>query len=437
MNEDAFAFWFNGIASCIVALVGLCMNIISIYILYKKTTSNMFNHLLMVLFGIDSIVLFTSILWDMALNLQLENISFLILIYPYLTYPVNSIAMMASTFMTIAIAHDRYLATKHPIRHSQHTKEESDRRKRLLKYLVPIMIVAILFNVPTFFEFGTIYAPPVLHECLETECMKHTLITQKSVNDKSVLKKCLETECSKHILIAQTSVTLEMPMLLQNNSLSNGQNSSEVYKLNLWENMERVPSIYVSRIAFKHIYNFDRIYHWTSLMLAGIIPFLMLSFFNFKIYQQVMVHSKSFSQQHNFRDSKKSIGNVFVNEQSKRKEEVEMSKVLIGIVVVFLLCHTLKNACDVIWGLSMFFSRIDANDMAKGRGKYEIVCGVGKFLGIVNSSVNMIIYCFINKKFRHNCLEHAKKCVYTIRCNKGTNSQHHQQKRGRNNLELF
>ena len=79
-----------------------------------------------------------------------------------------------------------------------------------------------------------------------------------------------------------------------------------------------------------------------------------------------------------------------------------MAKVLIGIVVVFLLCHTLKNACDVIWGLSMFCPNIDVIDMAIGLGDYEIVCGAGKFLGVVNSSVNMIIYCFINKKFRQN-----------------------------------
>ena len=252
MNEDAFAFWFDGVLSCVVALIGLCLNVTSIYILCIKTKSNMFNHMLIVLFGIDSVVLFTSILWDMVWNLRIEHKSLLIIIYPYVTYPLNNIAMTASVFMTIAIAHDRYLATKHPIHHCQQTKEESDRQRRLFKYLVPILIASILINIPTCFEYDIIYAPPIVHTYLKNNHMKDKLITQRYINE------------------------------IENNwSLINTSAELPNFDWKFWRSLKRVPWIYVSENAFKHIFEFDRVYHWASWILTGILPFLLLSFLLF------------------------------------------------------------------------------------------------------------------------------------------------------------
>ena len=126
MIEDLFTFWFDGVLSCSVALLGLLMNSTAICILYQKENTNLFNQLLVFLFCLDNCVLFTSILWDIEWNVGL-GVDFLVLIYPYFTYPLNCISMTASILMTIAMAHERFLATKNPIRHNQKMKDPSKR----------------------------------------------------------------------------------------------------------------------------------------------------------------------------------------------------------------------------------------------------------------------------------------------------------------------
>jgi hypothetical protein len=316
----------------------------------------------------------------MVWDLRLEHISLLIIVYPYFTYPVNRIALTASIFTTVSIAHDRYLATKHPIHHRQQFSEPCDQKRRLLKYFIPNVIISVFINIPTFLEYDIVYAPSAIHQYLQTNNSEDTLINQNYVDE---LVKRYEAEYN--------------------------ESTSKFMDIN-FEDYE--PWIYVSEIAFKHAFEFDRVYHWICLMLTGIIPFVMLSFFNIKLFQEVK-RTGNISDQKDHkptRESIKSIGRQFVNETSKEKQEIEMAKVLIGIVVIFLLCHFLKNTCDVVWGLSLFFPCIDSNEIAYEIGNYEIVCGLGKLLIVINSSINMIIYCFINKRFREDCLMLSKKC---------------------------
>ena len=335
--------------------------------------------MLIVLFAIDSIVLVTSILTDVIWNLRLENISFLILLYPYFTYPFNNIALTASIFGTIAISHDRFIGIKHPIRQRQKLKVPCERRKHLMKYLSPMIFLAVLINVPTFFEFDIVYAPSELHKYLSNETMNNGLVTQSYVNE-----------------------------MIESMKMKYNQSASKNHINTSWTNAN-VPWIYVSKQAFTHKYQFDRIYHWICLMMTGIFPFILLSYFNFRLYQEIKKHGSIFSQkQQKYKDSIISIGGHIVNEDDKTKEEIEMAKVLIGIVIMFLLCHIMKNTCDVIWGLSMFFPNIKVNDIAYETGKFEVIGGLGKLLIVVNSSLNMVIYGFINKRFREEGFGHFK-----------------------------
>ena len=382
MEPDLFDFWISGVLSCFIASIGIILNIISIYILSKrKDKSTTFNHMLIILFIVDSIVLFTSILTDIIWNLRLENILVLILLYPYFTYPINNIALTASIFGTVSISHDRLAAIRRPIKHRQKLKLLRERRKHLCKYLAPMFLLAIFVNIPTFFEFDIVYAPSEMHKYLSNETMNNELVTQSYVN------KLIETLKLKY-----------------NNSTSKAQTNIT------WSNTT-VPWIYVSKQAFTHMYQFDRIYHWISLMMTGILPFFLLSYFNFKLYREIKKHGNIFSQQQKKSiESIKSVGGQFISEDDKTREEIEMAKVLIGIVILFLVCHIMKNFCDVIWGLSMFFPKIKVNDIAYETGRFEVIGGLGKVLIVVNSSLNMIIYGFINKRFREDGLKHFRTC---------------------------
>lgn len=54
--------------------------------------------------------------------------------------------------MTVAIAWERYVAVHFPIDYNQAMNDVNAIRKRLLKYVGPCFILALLFNVPKLFE---------------------------------------------------------------------------------------------------------------------------------------------------------------------------------------------------------------------------------------------------------------------------------------------
>ena len=54
--------------------------------------------------------------------------------------------------MTCAIAWERYVAVHYPLDYNQAMNDVHSIRKRLLKYVGPCMVLAIVFNIPKFFE---------------------------------------------------------------------------------------------------------------------------------------------------------------------------------------------------------------------------------------------------------------------------------------------
>ena len=76
----------------------------------------------------------------------------LVLLFPYVLYPLNAIAMTGSIFLTVAIALERYIAVHHPLNYSQTSTDGKALRQRMCKYLMPVTILSLLFNVTKFFE---------------------------------------------------------------------------------------------------------------------------------------------------------------------------------------------------------------------------------------------------------------------------------------------
>ena len=76
--------------------------------------------------------------------------SYLIMLLPHFTYPAVHIASTASAVMTVALAHERYLAVQAPIVYSQMLRRASAQRRRLAMHVLPVLVFAILFNMPSF-----------------------------------------------------------------------------------------------------------------------------------------------------------------------------------------------------------------------------------------------------------------------------------------------
>ena len=83
----------------------------------------------------DSVFLLSALIEAFRRNFRLyTNIH--ILLFPKLLYPLRIISFTASTFMTVGIAHERYIAIKQPIRHRQAMSSAKFRRINLMKYII-------------------------------------------------------------------------------------------------------------------------------------------------------------------------------------------------------------------------------------------------------------------------------------------------------------
>ena len=147
INEQ-LSFWVGGVLVCFVTSTGFLLNLITIYILYSDSTlKNVFNLLFISLIINDNISLVLMTFETFSTNLKLHTWIHEIL-YPYFTLPFISISLTAAIFLTIIIAHERYMATKYPISHRQSLISTYERRKLYVKYILLVMTSTIIINLP-------------------------------------------------------------------------------------------------------------------------------------------------------------------------------------------------------------------------------------------------------------------------------------------------
>ena len=149
----SFGFYVNGIITCSCAFIGLFLNLITIYILTcKQDLHNLFNRLLLWLCWFDNCVLITWILARLYIDFEIRPDIF-IWMFPYFTFPFGSIAQSASTFMTVTLAHERYLAVGDPVKYNRSNLDPRSQMLRVYIYALPVILFSIAYNIPFFMCF--------------------------------------------------------------------------------------------------------------------------------------------------------------------------------------------------------------------------------------------------------------------------------------------
>ena len=317
-----------------------------------------FHKLLISLFCIDCVVLLTSVLWNLRWSAGLK-VDSLTVLYPYFILPFNHIAMTASIFMTIAIAYERYQATRNPIEQNQSLQHPTSDLRRLLTYFFPILIISILFNIPKFLELKVIYAPSEVHNYITS-------------NE------------------GQTAITT--------NFIENLQLSTNMFPI--WKNQTLVPEIYISDLLIMN-QHYLVYYYWSCVVILGVLPFSCLIFLNIRICKSIR------QQNYEIRDA---LGEDFSlsNHIRRRDDENSMTKVLIAIVIVFLICHGLRTFVQI------FLGACELNTQCGGIEWHPIILSFSNFFIILNSSINIVIYGFVCRSFRKKCSEKVKDWVDAI-----------------------
>ena len=131
------------------------------------------------------------------------------------------------------------------------------------------------------------------------------------------------------------------------------------------------------------------------LIVLGIIPFSLLTFFNCAIYNRI-------------KQPMPLIDDTTLSTRIRRNQENDLSKVLFAIVGICIICHTLRfflNFYEMIW-INNLLACIQAGAKREFPVWSHVVQEFSRLLLILNSSVNIVIYCCFNAKFRNQLIKY-------------------------------
>ena len=127
----------------------------------------------------------------------------------------------------------------------------------------------------------------------------------------------------------------------------------------------------------------------------GVIPLGSLLFFNCAIYRIIKLPSE-----------------LIHHHASKRRltREIDLARILVWIVITFIVCHSVRLFLDI-----HEISVIDQVQTCPPSEKFPpwifILLSISKLLIVVNSSINMIIYCCLNARFRKRFVAYKKNAL--------------------------
>ena len=339
--------------------------------------------MLLRLLCIDICVLVTWLNLSLYLALQLKN-QIIVEMFPYLSYPLKHIAISASTFMTIAISHERYMAVKYPFKYAEDMKISKVIKRRLRVYMLIVIIVSVLLNVTYFLELEVNYVN------FSTNTTTTELWNKDNVDAAfitNVTKYANETSSEFNVTKIETEMTISYT------EFGNHPYCLKYYKI------------------------------YVRLLVSGIVPFSLLIYFNLSIYMAIkknnrlrrrltLSHPLSLSRLTSIQSADgESVGNFSTTTASgiiattNRTDEDSLSMAFIAIVSVFLFCNILKFALNFYDGIH---GTVGASGWSRIGGYFS------NLFIVLNSSMNMVIYCIMNTKFKRHFMATIKKLFPSI-----------------------
>ena len=149
--------WYLEIAILLpLGIIGINANLTSIPILLSRKMSSIFNQTLAVLAMVDTTYILLDTYRTIVKNLDPGLNYFDVVAHVYLR-PIQSIAMNASIYLTVVIAIERYLAVSRPLSVYMGEIGGQNKWQTLVFYVAPAITLAILINIPCFFEVEWVY----------------------------------------------------------------------------------------------------------------------------------------------------------------------------------------------------------------------------------------------------------------------------------------
>ena len=362
-------YWLYGVANITIAGIGIFLNLLGILTLFKNKNRSLFHNLMLSLFFIDMIVLVTTILTQLQINIGSYSpaISYA---YPYFSYPLQGISIYASVWMTIFMSFERYQALKNPVEYRQRSAKPRFQKRRLIIYLCSVLTISILFNITAFMEYEVIYG------------------------DKEII---------------ETFVDMNHRILQPGDDISTGDEAQDLY-----------PFVSTSELEDKDE-NFGNYIIWSEFVLRILIPMILIIYFNGSTFYFMNREKRSIRNALGGRKSQKETENKI------KSRELKMANTFLAIIVSFILCYVPCYVSSTIDALEKIESLCPKSNKQHQTSILPLCCYINQlwyfilsYLGYVlitlNSSINVLLYGFTGKKFRTDAKEMLYKPFQFSKC---------------------
>ncbi|TRY70870.1 hypothetical protein TCAL_02903 [Tigriopus californicus] len=252
---------------------------------------------------------------------------------PYVL-PLAQICWFGSCYSTVALTVERYIAVCIPFFRLRHNI-------KLRMYVLPILIVAPLYNLPRFFEFRTITR--VVSSCQSNLASNSSMSNSDDNNGINIS----DTVNSSHICLSNEPET--------EGEEEQGEKTIQLIVTTLRKNPHYI-TIYVN-IA--------------NMVVNLFLPTLILIYLNTLIYRALERNKTVGVQLRRNGGSKDSL----------RKRDVRLTRIAIAIVCVFLMCHLPRFLMNV---MELIFESLPQY--------LDAYVSFNNLLQTLNCSVNYMIY---------------------------------------------
>ena len=186
-----FRWWLEGVGMLLVGTFGVIFNIIAIFVLMSQEMVGIrFNNLVVCLAIVDNIFLLTSIFYHIghAFGFAIQQSYVHQRLFASFVYPWRGISMCCSTYITVALALDRYRAVSNPSKYKASVRSHTHPILMVLRCTLPIICASILFNIPRFFDLSVKEHPGGMNITNETFPPSYFIVgTDLRENKKYVL----------------------------------------------------------------------------------------------------------------------------------------------------------------------------------------------------------------------------------------------------------
>ncbi|TRY73942.1 hypothetical protein TCAL_11824 [Tigriopus californicus] len=420
---DNAQFWIEGILLFFVGLFGILGNVLALAVL-RKGKNTKFNQLLVYMSVTDIVLIVFFTLMSSFTVLASEPVWFKLL-FPYFLWPLGNIAITASVLMVVAVSTERFLAICRPLQY----------KPSPIFYVTLVMLISMAVNTGRFLEFELVL--PIHNGSSDASGEYNFKQTELMADERYIVFSRYWNE-----IVVMGILPLLGLILLNYGIYTKIRKSNKFRKLHdkshcsLNSSNRRQleshatprcqrPRPPVSRQPSAMYSGDQQLFPPNDLCSTGpplsdnVIPSHGLSTTPIERRRSAGIHQNQQHPNHHHhhhqqqqQQQQQQLNNHHHRPHGSGSSASERStKLLVGIVLVFLVCHVFRLVIqlDAVVHPSILGGR--HNEYCLERGYFPspvavwILTSFNNFFLVFNSSINFVVYCLMGRSFRNTLVD--------------------------------